>query len=69
MQQLILKKNLSENKMKALIEFLRNWDIEAEFKPITKISSNDKKDFTLSVGIWEDSDINPEALRIQAWKK
>ena len=55
--------------MKALIEFLRNWDIEAEFKPITKISSNDKKDFTLSVGIWEDSDINPEALRIQAWKK
>ena len=69
MQQLILKENLSEVKMKALIEFLKNWDIEVEFKSISKITSKTNKEFSLSTGIWKDMDIDAKTLRNDAWKR
>lgn len=69
MQQLILKENLSEIKMKALIEFLKSWDIEVEIKSVSKITSKTKKEFSLSTGIWKDMDIDAKTLRNDAWKR
>jgi hypothetical protein len=42
MQQLILKKNISQSKMKALIYFLNSWDIEVEVKTNTEVSNKKK---------------------------
>jgi hypothetical protein len=68
MQQLILKNDISESKMKALLHFLKNWDIDAEVKKEVKIAKK-KSDFTLSVGIWKDYLIDAKDLRNQAWKR
>lgn len=69
MQQLIIHKDISEIKMKALLYFLKSWDIEAVIKTNTKISSKNKSDFTLSAGLWKDYSIDAKELRKQAWNK
>jgi hypothetical protein len=67
MQQLILKNDISKSKMEALIYFLKSWDIEAEVKTITEVSSKKKSDFSLSIGLWKDNSIDANELRKQAW--
>ena len=69
MQQLILKKDISPSKMEALIYFLKSWDIEAEVKIDTAVSSKKKTDFSLSVGLWKDNTIDATELRKQAWNR
>jgi len=69
MQQLILKKDISPSKMEALIYFLKSWDIEAEVKTDTTISSKKKSNFSLSVGLWKDNNIDAKELRKQAWDR
>ncbi len=69
MQQLILKKDISPSKMEALIYFLKSWDIEAEVKTDTAVSSKKKTDFSLSVGLWKDNKIDAAELRKQAWNR
>ena len=69
MQQLILKKDISPSKMEALIYFLKSWDIEAEVKTDTAVSSKKKTDFSLSVGLWKDNTIDATELRKQAWNR
>ncbi|MEO0059417.1 MAG: hypothetical protein RLZZ312_1064 [Bacteroidota bacterium] len=69
MQQLILKKDISPSKMEALIYFLKSWDIEAEVKTDTAVSSKKKTDFSLSVGLWKDYNIDATELRKQAWSR
>ncbi len=69
MQQLILKKDISPSKMEALIYFLKSWDIEAEVKSDTAVSSKKKTDFSLSVGLWKDNTIDATELRKQAWNR
>ena len=66
MQQLILKKDIDQSKMDALLYFLKSWNIEAEL--ITKPKTTKKKnDFSLSAGLWKDCNIDSVELRAQAW--
>lgn len=69
MQQIILKKDISPSKMEALIYFLKSWDIEAEVRTDTAVSSKKKTDFSLSVGLWKDNTIDATELRKQAWNR
>ena len=69
MQQLILKNDISQSKMEALIYFLKSWDIEAEVKINTDVSAKKKNDFSLSVGLWKDNTIDANELRKQAWNR
>jgi hypothetical protein len=69
MQQLILKKNISQSKMEALIYFLKSWDIEAEVKTSVEASPKKKSDFSLSAGLWKDTAIDANELRKQAWNR
>lgn len=69
MQQLILKKDISQSKMEALIYFLKSWDIEAEVKINTEVPAKKKTDFSLSVGLWKDNAIDANELRKQAWNR
>ncbi len=68
MQQLILIKDIEQSKMDALLHFLKSWDIEAELKA-TPIVTKKKTDFSLSVGMWKDYDIDANGLRNQAWNR
>lgn len=69
MQHLILKKDISQSKMEALIYFLKSWDIEAEVKIYTEVSTKKKTDFSLSAGLWKDNTIDANELRKQAWNR
>ena len=48
MQHLILKKDISKSKMKALVNFLKSWDIEAELKTNVEVTPKKKSEFTPS---------------------
>lgn len=69
MQQLIFKSPISASKMKTLILFLKSWGIDAEFKQEPKLKSSQENDngLNLSVGLWEDYDINSKELREKSW--
>jgi hypothetical protein len=68
MQLLILKEDLEQSKIDALLYFLKSWDIEAEIKTTSK-TTNSKKEFSLAAGIWKDYKLNATELRAQAWDR
>jgi hypothetical protein len=68
MQHLILIKDIEQSKMDALLYFLKSWDIEAELKT-SPIVAKEKSDFSLSVGIWKDYNIDANELRTKAWNR
>ena len=67
MTELVLKNDIKKEKMDALLHFLKVWDIDVEIKNELKAPKNNN-DFSLSVGIWKDYDIDATELRRQAWK-
>lgn len=69
MQELILKNNISESKLEALIYFLKSWDIEVEVKKNIEVSHQKKTNFSLAAGLWEDYKIDADELREQAWNR
>ncbi len=72
MTELILKQDIDDNKMKALLEFLKSWGIDVELKINSDRAVNvrkKKKEFSLSVGLWDDYQINSSELRSQAWER
>ena len=66
MVELVLKNEINQSKMDALLYFLKVWDIDIEIKKnnVYKYDNN----FTLSAGIWKNYDIDATKLRKQAWK-
>lgn len=42
MQQLILRKDISQSKMEALVNFLKSWDIEVEVRTNTDVDTKKK---------------------------
>lgn len=68
MQQLILKKDIEQTKMDALLYFLKSWNIEAELKT-SPIVAKKKSAFSLSAGMWKDYNIDANELRTQAWNR
>ena len=69
MQQLILKNDISQTKINALIAFLKSWDIEAEIKPNIQVTLKKKTDFSLSAGLWKNREIDAKELRKSAWSR
>lgn len=69
MQQLILKNDISQAKMEALIYFLKSWGIEAEVKTNAEVSAKKKSDFSLAAGLWKDNVIDANELRKKAWTR
>jgi hypothetical protein len=69
MTELILKKEIDENKMKALLAFLKSLGIEVELKTSISNSVKRNKDFSLAAGLWEDYEISSSELRKQTWQR
>jgi len=67
MTELILKKDIGESKMKALLAFLKSWGIDVEVRQTTK-SELKENTFSLNVGMWKDYNIDAKTLREQSWK-
>ena len=68
MQHLLLKNNLDQSKIDALIVFLKSLDIDAALKTNAPVV-NKKTTFSLSAGIWKDYHIDAKKLRKEAWNK
>jgi hypothetical protein len=69
MVQLILKNDIGQNKIDALLHFLKSWDIDAELKMTKPPKTQKKNDFSLATGIWKDNVIDANALRKKAWNR
>lgn len=69
MQELILKNDLSPSKLEALIIFLKKWGIDAELKIVKERKKEEKFEFSLSVGMWQDNKLDADTLRKQAWTR
>ena len=67
MVEIILKNNINKSKIKALLEFLKLMNIDAELKGNARPIKKKKNAFSLSVGIWNDYKISAIELRTQAW--
>ena len=67
MLKIILKDNIAEKKINALLEFLKLIKIDAELKGVRSLIIKKKVDFSLSTGIWKDYKISGRKLRAQAW--
>lgn len=68
MQQIIIKKDLEQGKLNALLNLLRSWDIDVELKT-NDIKVKDESNFTLSAGLWKDYDLDASKLREKAWDR
>jgi hypothetical protein len=70
MQYIILKKELSQSKLDALLSFLKGLEAHTELKStnIEKVM-NDSSEFTLNTDIWKDNPITSEELRRNAWSR
>jgi len=69
MTEIILKDNVEQSKIDALLAFLKSSDIDVELRTVSpKISTKTKK-FSLSKGIWSDYNISSTELRDKAWKR
>lgn len=69
MIQLILKNDIGQNKIDALLHFLKSWDIDAELRTTIKTKTQKESNFTLATGIWKDTVIDAKDLREQAWNR
>ncbi|WP_293313941.1 hypothetical protein [Pedobacter sp. UBA5917] len=69
MTAIILKDNVEQRKIDALLAFLKSWDIDAELKTTDTEKLTEAVEFSLSKGIWSDYNIDSEELRKKAWKR
>ena len=69
MTQLIFKNDLEQNKLEALLQFLKTWNIDAELKTSTRKTVKKQNDFSLATGIWKDTIIDGKELRNKAWAR
>jgi len=68
MTEIILKNNIEQSKMEALLLFLKSWGIDAEVKKsVSKIKNTSK--ITLNAGMWENYNIDAADLRRKAWER
>jgi hypothetical protein len=67
MTELILKKDIDDSKMQALLAFLKSWGVEVEVKKTTTTTVKKAVEFSLSSGLWSDYLIDGSELRKKAW--
>jgi hypothetical protein len=68
MEVITIKKGMDKHKVRALLQFLKSWDIEAEATP--NVSANAQSNyvpFSESRGMWKNRDIDARKLRCEAW--
>ena len=69
MTELILKKDIDDTKMNALLAFLKSWGIEVELKKSHSSSIGKSAEFSLSSGLWSDYNVDGNELRNNSWKR
>lgn len=70
MTELILKKQLDEDKLNTLLDFLKSWGVEVEVRHREdNPQSSSKEFFPFSVGLWNDYAIDDRQLRAKAWTR
>ncbi len=69
MVEIILKSDIEERKIEALLQFLKSWNIDAELKRNAEPVVRKKSGFSLSAGIWKNYSIDAKELRKQAWNR
>jgi hypothetical protein len=69
MTEIILKDNVEQSKIDALLAFLKSSDIDVELRTVSPNKSTKTMKFSLSKGIWSDYNINSTELRDKAWKR
>jgi N6-adenosine-specific RNA methylase IME4 len=69
MTEIIIKKEIDENKMKALLAFLKSWGLDVELKTTIIKTTKKSHEFSLANGLWENYQINSTELRKQAWQR
>jgi len=69
MTQIILKDDIEQSKIDALLFFLKSWDIDVELKTTQTNQSKIPSEFSLSKGIWSNYDLDAKKLRDKAWRK
>ena len=70
MQHIVLKKELSQSKIDALLSFLKGWGVDAEVKSSKdKINQMSSSEFTLNTEIWKDTEMSASDLRKNAWNR
>ena len=69
MTEIILKDDVEQSKIDALLFFLKSSNIDAEVK-ITDVKKIQKSSaFSLAKGIWRDYNVDANELRDKAWKR
>jgi hypothetical protein len=66
MIELVLKNNIKQEKMDALLHFLKVWEFDIEIKNVSQPPKNNKN-LSFTTGLWEDYDIDDQILRSKAW--
>ncbi|WP_231459435.1 MULTISPECIES: hypothetical protein [unclassified Pedobacter] len=69
MMEIILNDDIEQDKIDALLHFLKSRNIKAELRTTKANVKKQPSDFSLSEGIWSDYSISPNELRTKAWKK
>lgn len=69
MTQIILKDDIDQRKIDALLFFLKSWDIDVELKITQSGKSAKSTEFSLAKGIWNDYKIDDKELRAKAWTR
>ncbi len=69
MIHIVLKNEIEQNKIDTLLFLLKSWNIDAELQTTDVSASKKKNDFSLSIGMWKDYNINAEELRKQTWNR
>jgi hypothetical protein len=69
MTEIILKQDIDKNKLDALIAFLKSWNFDAEVKTKSVQKAKIKNDFSMSLGLWSNHNIDAKELRTKAWSR
>lgn len=69
MIQIVLKNEIEQSKIDALLIILKSWGIDTELKVIDSLNTKKESVFSLSEGIWKDYQINAEDIRNKAWNQ
>lgn len=69
MTEIILKNDIGKERLKALIDFLKSWNIDAEVKSDPEfVKPKSESNYSLAEGMWKDYEIDANGLRKEAWR-
>lgn len=69
MTEIILKEDIGQKKLNALLDFIKSLNVDAEVLKEGRIQTTKGLLFESTRGIWKDHKIDAEVLRFKAWSK